>query len=102
MSLVIANLTFDCIKPLTLADFWAEALGDYEKIPYSDDASAAIRRPDRTGVRFFFEPVEEPKTVKNRFHMNFGRRIREGEVQRLIGLGATRLRSYDGEMGAWT
>ena len=102
MSLVITNLTFDCLRPLALAEFWAEALGGYEKLPDSDDEGAAIRRTDRTGVRFFFEKVEEPKTVKNRFHMDLRAKDMEAEVQRLISLGAARLRGYDGEMGTWT
>jgi hypothetical protein len=74
---------------------------------------AAIRHPDdpydeATGVgrgrRLLFQDVPEPKTVKNRLHIDV-----HGEpggldalVERLAGLGATRVREVDqGPAGHW-
>ncbi len=45
--------------------------------------------PDRL-PGLLFVPVEEPKTVKNRLHLDFRPDDRDAEVERLLGLGATR------------
>ena len=37
-----------------------------------------------------FELVPEPKTGKNRLHLDFRPADQDAEVQRLLGLGATR------------
>jgi hypothetical protein len=61
---------------------------------------AAIRHPDDPvhpfmgsglGRRILFQAVPEPKTVKNRMHLDLrvGPDAREAEVARLEGLGAT-------------
>ncbi|PZG23992.1 hypothetical protein C1I95_01880 [Micromonospora craterilacus] len=63
----------------------------------------AVRHPDDPvdpasgtglGRRLLFQLVPEPKTVKNRLHLDlhFGPEAREAEVKRLEGLGATILR----------
>ena len=64
--------------------------------------------PGGAGPRIFLQKVPEPKTVKNRVHLDvqvgagLGPDERPGrvaaEVERLLGLGATHLRTYD-EMG---
>jgi hypothetical protein len=37
-----------------------------------------------------FVPVPEPKTIKNRLHLDFRPDDRDAEVERLLALGATR------------
>jgi hypothetical protein len=44
-----------------------------------------------------FVPVEEPKTVKNRLHLDFRPDDQQAEVERLLGLGATRADVGQGE-----
>lgn len=73
---------------------------------------AAIREPaapvdETTGIaqgdRIVFQRVPEPKTVKNRLHLDVevGPQRREAEIARLESLGARRL--YDGDLGgSWT
>lgn len=73
---------------------------------------AAIREPaapvdETTGIaqgdRIVFQHVPEPKTVKNRLHLDVevGPQRREAEIARLESLGARRL--YDGDLGGpWT
>lgn len=74
---------------------------------------AAIRHPDdqvhpRTGVgqgrRLLFQRVPEPRTVKNRLHLDLHveRDTREAEVERLVALGATVLREVDEPLGRWS
>lgn len=73
---------------------------------------ATLRHPDDpvdgrgagTGRRILFQAVPEPKTVKNRVHLDLlvGPEDHEAEVERLLALGATVVDVHDGEDGRWT
>ena len=115
------QIVIDCADPAGLSAFWAEALHykiqdpptgyanwqDWLRdhgIPQEqwNDASAVVD-PDGQGTRFFFQRVPEPKTAKNRMHVDLnisnarevgadvGRRRVDIEVDRLMSLGATRV-----------
>ncbi|HEY4604457.1 MAG TPA: VOC family protein [Blastococcus sp.] len=112
------QVTIDCSSPHELADWWAEALG-WQVEPQdesfiqrmvqtgaaaeSDTArhrgalvwkdGAAITSPDAGRPRMLFQRVPEPKTVKNRLHLDVrvGPERRETEIARLLTLGATEL-----------
>jgi hypothetical protein len=112
------QVVVDCSAPHALADWWAEALG-WEVEPQDEDfirtmvaaghastedttthrgrlvwkVGAAIRSPDPGPPRVLFQAVPEPKSVKNRLHLDLrvGAEAREAEVVRLTGLGATEL-----------
>ncbi|MFD3678447.1 VOC family protein [Streptomyces sp. NPDC058613] len=126
------QVTIDSVAPHALADWWADALG-WEVEP-SDEAfirgliaaghatdedttthngvlvwkaGAAIRHPEglERAPRVLFQSVPEPKTVKNRVHLD----VRTGPdedhksvVERLLAKGATFL--HDGHQGpsVWT
>ncbi|MFG2624368.1 VOC family protein [Streptomyces sp. NPDC048473] len=73
----------------------------------------AVRHPDDPyekesgtglGRRLLFQRVPEPKTAKNRLHLDVhaGPERREEEVTRLEGLGATVLRRVEEPGGTWT
>ncbi|MEU3841699.1 VOC family protein [Streptomyces sp. NPDC028635] len=55
------------------------------------------------GRRLLFQRVPEPKTVKNRLHLDLhpGEGRRAGEVERLKGLGASVLREVKEPSGQW-
>jgi hypothetical protein len=61
--------------------------------------AAASRDPEGVAPRLLFQTVPEPKTVKNRVHLDLhvGDERREAEVERLIALGASHL--WDGRQG---
>ena len=120
------QIAVDCADPHQLADFWVAAVGyeiehNEEQIRALLDAGVATaddvmeregRLVWRTGVaandpdgvlpRLLFQQVPEPKTVKNRIHLDLfvGEDRREAEVDRLVSLGATRL--WDGRQGPHT
>ena len=105
MGLTPDALTFDCAAPLTVATFWAAALGyelDYDPDDTEDDGVALVD-PSGRSRGMYFQSVPEPKTVKNRMHLD----VRPTgsmaeEVDRLQGLGAT-VRGYIEEGGSfWT
>jgi hypothetical protein len=55
---------------------------------------SALRGADR---RILFTRVPEPKTIKNRWHidLNVGREQVPAEVDRVVALGATKLREVE-------
>ncbi|MEA2842781.1 MAG: hypothetical protein QOJ69_452 [Actinomycetota bacterium] len=73
---------------------------------------ASLRHPDDpvdergagAGRRILFQAVPEPKTVKNRVHLDLlvGPEAQDAEVERLVGLGATVVGVHDGAEGRWT
>ena len=112
------QVVIDSSAPHELADWWAEALG--WQIEAQDEAfirrmvetgaasqedttqhrgalvwkvGAALLSPDPGRPRVLFQLVPEPKTVKNRVHLDIrvGAERGEAEVARLVGLGATEL-----------
>lgn len=82
-------MTFDCADPLALAGFWAAVMG-WGVSPDSNEELAAIggptRRPDSPPMLFLRVP--EPKTAKNRVHMDLEAADLTAEAERLIELGA--------------
>jgi len=123
------QVVFDCADPDALARFWAEALRYKLEDPPAGYASweawareqgipedrwneaSAIVDPDGRGPRLYFQRVPEAKTVKNRVHLDLNvsgahgtpvaeRRGRiDGEVERLVEAGATRLGALGAEEG---
>jgi catechol 2,3-dioxygenase-like lactoylglutathione lyase family enzyme len=117
------QITFDCADPAALAAFWAEALGYQLQAPPAgfesweqaleamgvpsdsrNDASAVVDA-DGSGPRLFFQRVPEGKQAKNRVHVDVRAApglegdarmaALEAEAERLISLGATRIRRYE-------
>jgi hypothetical protein len=99
----IRDIVVDCAHPAPLARFWAAVLAGYDVAPYDEAELARLRAngiddpeddptvlveagPDRP--RFFFVLVPEPKTVKNRLHLDLRADDPAAEVIRLVGLGA--------------
>jgi predicted enzyme related to lactoylglutathione lyase len=81
-------VTLDCADPETLARFWAPALG-YEVLGSAGAYVALV--PSGGGPGFLLQRVEEPKSGKNRMHVDLKVPDVEREVERLLGLGAKRL-----------
>jgi hypothetical protein len=113
------QVTFDCADPDRLAHFWAQALSykiqdpppgfdSWEAflasigVPEEQwNSRSAIVDPQGQRPRIFFQQVPEPKSSKNRVHLDLNaggppntppdeRRARvDAEVQRLVAAGAT-------------
>ena len=60
---------------------------DYQ-IVFELATAVVIARDEHTFPGLIFVPVPEPKTVKNRVHLDLNPDDREAEVERLVGLGA--------------
>ena len=90
MTSKFTELCIDCSNPRDLAAFWAEVLGWRLESEDAEDEVGLID-PDGGSPTLLFIRVPEPKTVKNRLHIDVNARDREQseEVERLLGLGAT-------------
>ncbi len=117
------QVTFDCGDPAALGRFWADTLGYHVDPPPPGFASwdealdawgvpperrniaFAVHDPDGHGPRLFFQQVPEGKSAKNRVHLDVRAApglegeermaALETECERLVGLGATRLRRVE-------
>ena len=107
------TLGCDAADPHRLAAFWARALGYVAEPGYDDPDGASIVDPDGKGPAIGFLRVPEPKTAKNRMHVDIrvageppwdmadrARLIRE-RVAELVDAGATAVReeSYGDGLG---
>ncbi len=121
------QLTIDCAEPDLVGHFWMSALGYVAQPPpdghatWSDfwrsigvpedelyDDVDSIIDPEGRGPRIWFQKVPEPKSVKNRLHLDItasGGRANElsirrerviAEAERLTALGASRLYELSG------
>ncbi len=103
MTTHIAAVTFDCANALTLAEFWSAVLarpldsGEPAASPFFARIPAGEGSPS-----MMFIQVPEPKTVKNRTHLDLATDNREAEVERLLALGATRIHDKDEWGLQWT
>jgi predicted enzyme related to lactoylglutathione lyase len=103
----LVSIVIDAADPAALARFWAAALGwsityeDAEEVmvaPPEDDPSQAGQVP------LEFVPVDDPKTTKNRVHLDVASRSAEHQaelVSRLEGLGARRVDIGQGPDVSW-
>ena len=113
MTIRIASVTLDCADALTVGRFWSAALGR----PLDPDGSSGFAaigfagRRDKVGwgsvegvndSTWIFARVPEPKTAKNRMHLDLVAHDPEAEVVRLVELGATRVADMDEYGYTWT
>ena len=95
MASYIKSVTFDCADALVLGRFWAAALGsDLDEDSTSE--KAFVEAAGWGGPNIWFQQVPEPKTAKNRMHLDLRAPgpIPE-EVARLETLGAVVLREEE-------
>jgi hypothetical protein len=95
------EIVIDCSDPLSLAPFWAEALG-YEIDELEADV-ASIEHPTDEGPAICFQRVPESKQGKNRVHfdLNVDENEFEGAVDRLLALGARQVDVGQGVDRSW-
>jgi Glyoxalase-like domain len=100
MGLEIAAVTFDCHDALVVGEFWSAVIGrpldsqstsDFASIgmpEHRDTEGWSLSRGDQP--TWLFAKVPEPKTAKNRMHLDLAGADPEAEIARLVELGATR------------
>lgn len=101
MTTVLRNVVVDCRDPVSLAGFWAAALG--WTIEPIDDATRARLEIERgvdavheritligpaNSPRLYFQRVDDPTPGKNRLHLDLELDDADEEAARLQALGA--------------
>jgi predicted enzyme related to lactoylglutathione lyase len=99
MSSTVFGVAFDAEDAQAVASFWASALGRTVADGATGDNAAISGDPAIPGSRIGFHRVPEGKTVKNRMHLDLITTDFDAEVDRLIGLGATKLNEVKKEAG---
>jgi hypothetical protein len=90
MTLRLGEIVIDCADHETVVAFWLEAMGEYARVEVNEQyvaitpAEPSIGRP-----AILFQKVPEPKTVKNRVHLDLRGESMTVEVARPVSLGAT-------------
>ena len=89
MSTSLSAVTFDCTDASALARFWADVLGRHvAEDSTSEHVILLAGDGDTSGPPNTFNTVPEPKTVKNRLHLNLISDTFDAETERLLSLGA--------------
>ncbi len=104
MSLRWQNICVDCNDPATLGRWWAELLGwriTYEEPDEVVLEPAAGSREDGISPDIIFLKVPEPKTVKDRIHIDLRPDDQAAEVARAEALGARRVDVGQSESDTW-
>jgi hypothetical protein len=89
VNLKVGSVVIDCNDFGTMMSFWAEALGYVPKYPAEDDW-VILQDPSGEGVNVSLQEVPEKPAGKNRLHFDLYTDDQEGEVERLLGIGAMR------------
>jgi len=113
LTVKIASVTFDCADALTVGQFWSAALdrpldpkasSDFATIGFAGRRNsvgwAPVERDD--DPTWMFARVAEPKSAKNRMHLDLMTTVPETEIARLVGLGATRVADLEEYGYEWT
>ena len=94
MPSVIKSVSFDAADALALARFWAAVLGS-DVDEDSTAEKAFVEAAGWGGSNIWFTRVPEPKTAKNRVHLDLrAPGATDDEVARLERLGAAVARRY--------
>jgi predicted enzyme related to lactoylglutathione lyase len=96
------NVVIDCADHAVVVPFWEAALGWTSR--RINDQFVALRASADRGVGFdiLFQQVPEPKTAKNRAHIDFDAGDMAAEVARLVGLGGSVLAEHSLGAFRWT
>jgi len=85
MAQATIGLVLDCADPAKLAKFWSEALG-YQVVGEAGNYTMLL--PPDGGAQLLLQRVPEPKTAKNRMHLDIHVADIAAEADRLASLGA--------------
>ncbi len=81
------ELVIDCADPRSLADFWCRVTG--YRLVHAHDSWCTIQAADES-MTFGFQKVPEPKSVKNRLHVDLSAPDEEAAALAVEAMGAVR------------
>ncbi len=96
----VRSVMLDCHDVDVMVDFWGQLLGLEQKLRFP--GYAWMSRMTEGGQSLAFQQVPEPKTVKNRMHLDMGSSDPDAFVARVEALGGTRLQGHEISGFSWT
>ncbi len=87
------DLCLDANDHQSLADWWCGVISYVRKSEQPADSPVPIVDPNGSGPLIWIIPVPEPKTVKNRMHMDIF-----GDTQAIVAAGARLVRARGGDI----
>jgi hypothetical protein len=102
MKLNMGGITIDCAEPRKLAEFWKRAL-DLEVLLDVDGYYLMLHSPANPAQPYLgLQQVAEEKSGKNRVHIDFSTDEPDGEIARLVALGAVASDRHEVPGLTWT
>jgi hypothetical protein len=103
MSTTLFGISVDCTDAAAVARFWGAVL-DRQVADGATSENAVLLADDTatTGPRLAFHHVPEAKLVKNRLHLDLVSESFDAETERLVSLGAQKLRDVQSGNAHWT
>jgi catechol 2,3-dioxygenase-like lactoylglutathione lyase family enzyme len=92
MAIRIGSTVVNCADIEVMTGFWAAALG---LTPSSRDDGDDFRVLRGQGVGLSLQRADTPVTARDQMHLDLYADDLAGEVERLVNLGATRVREVD-------
>lgn len=83
----VGSVVIDCNDFEGMFAFWSQVLG-YVPREEPDVDSVVLKDPEGSGVNVSIVQVPEPRVGKNRLHLDLYSDDQQGEVDRLLVLGA--------------
>jgi hypothetical protein len=102
MSNTFFGISIDCTDAAALAGFWAAVLGRKVADDASPENAVLLAEETTAGPRIAFHQVPEEKLTKNRLHFDILSDAFDSESERLLSLGAQKLRDIQSENAHWT
>ena len=102
MAVHLHHIVIDAHDLPRLAQFWTQVLG--WRILSEREREIVIGSDETAPVGICFMPVTYPKTVKNRVHLDLNPdpEDRDGEIERIVALGARRVDIGQTGTESWT
>jgi hypothetical protein len=85
----VGSVVIDCNDFPTMLRFWSEAL-HYVPREEPEEGWVVLMDPRGVNVNVSLQKVPEPHVGKNRLHLDLYTEDMQGEVERLVALGAVR------------
>ena len=103
MSNTLFGISVDCTDAAAAAHFWGAVLGrQVADGATAESAVLVVNDEPRSGPRLAFHRVPEAKAVKNRLHLDLVSDHFSAEAERLVSLGAQKLRDFQEGKARWT
>jgi predicted enzyme related to lactoylglutathione lyase len=97
--MLLENLVFDAAEPNRLGRFWEDALGTQTLTDNADGYETRLTVEGGPTLDLCFQPVDGPAAASPRLHLDLhGQGDQAATVERLLGLGASRLDIGQGDV----